>query len=172
MIASTVAFAEWPNSHITPSPYESPAWERVRSQYGGSIGWKTIKDFWSPVGFKRTDYATNVIGLFSTEVEWKEYRIVYAYYFIFSSSQDRWMLLQNDPVELHQLLTIKESGHQVAMVDYKQYGAPFNCNISPNKGGGITAVTNYRRDNGSVFTVVYQTVIELDGKYLARRMPQ
>lgn len=168
---AAVAFSEWPNSHITPNPYESRAWEQVNDQYSRTFSWNTFNNYWSPVGFDYTNYAKQTIGLFAHAAEYQEYAILYAYYFTFSDSRDRWMLHQREPVEAHRLLWTKSDNYGVVMEDHKRYGSPFASRANENNGS-YTVVSNYRRSDGSTFTVVYQSVFEVNGAHFVRRMPQ
>lgn len=161
--------AEWANSHIVEqSPYESRTWESINNRYDVTFNWGSFKGYISPPGFSWRNPALNVIGLFSQEETWEQYKILHAYYFVYSQSQERWMLLQNEPTEVHALYYTQDTGYALVMMDYIEYGAPFNSNVNRNNGH-VTAVSNYRRNDGSVFTVSYRSLFQVDsGTFVTR----
>lgn len=161
--------AQW--EYTTPSPWDSGACKSVRSKYDAASGWDDLHIFWAPPGYSTSSgaYPENTIGIFVNRQEFKDIRKAYAYYFSYSSTISKWRLVQNRPTEIHLLAYTNDNNYGTTMEDYNSYGAPFNSRKN-NSDGLLTIVSNYRRSNGSVKTITYQSVLEIDGHHFVRKL--
>ena len=161
--------AQW--QYTTPSPWESEAWKNVRSKYDAASGWDDLQIYWAPPGYSTHsgNYPENTVGIFVHKQEFRNIRKAYVYYFSYSSTMDQWRLVQNKPTEIHLLAYTNDNNYGTTMEDYNRYGAPFNSRKN-NNNGFLTIVSNYRRSNGSVKTITYQSVLEIDGHHFVRKL--